>query len=279
MKPFKYLSERGLVLSLALCVLIITSGSPAQGAALDGSSGARSPQISNIPAGYSLEFVDVKFREGSVVRLRAGRWTGLSSAASAQLASVLQRYPIVDVKPLFTVPEQKLNDLRGNGMRRTGKAVPDLNLWFRFHLKSGTDADGFIRAMRGVSLVEKVEAAALPSPPPVTPNFQGNQGYLNAATDGIDALYAWTLTGGTGSSVRIADVEYSWNQTHEDLSKVHGLAFLLNGGDSSVDPFADNNHGTAVLGEIISDNNGIGVTGISYGANIALAPANTANLG
>src|SRR5207245_2354565 len=38
-------------------------------------------------------------------------------------------------------------------------------------------------------------------------------------------------------------------------------------------------HGTAVLGEIIADNDAKGVTGISWGAAIGLAPANTANLG
>ena len=54
---------------------------------------------------------------------------------------------------------------------------------------------------------------------------------------------------------------------------------LLNPGDSAVDPFNDDNHGTAVLGEIIADNDTKGVTGISWGATIGLAPANTANLG
>jgi len=50
---------------------------------------------------------------------------------------------------------------------------------------------------------------------------------------------------------------------------------LLDPGDSPDDPFDDDNHGTAVLGEIVADNDVKGVTGISWGADIRLAPVNT----
>ena len=99
------------------------------------------------------------------------------------------------------------------------------------------------------------------------------------APGGIDARFSWTIPGGNGSGVTIYDVEYSWNQGHEDLSKIHGIPLLVNPGDSAIDPFNDNNHGTAVVGELAADNDAKGVTGISWGANVRLAPANTANLG
>jgi hypothetical protein len=128
--------------------------------------------------------------------------------------------------------------------------------------------------------VEIAEPAPLPAPPPaITPDFTGNQGYLGPATDGIDAIFSATIPGGNGNGIKIYDVEYSWNQTHEDLSKANGVLLLLNAGDSSHDPFSNNNHGTAVLGELIADNNTKGVTGISSAANIGLAPAYTLNLG
>ena len=113
----------------------------------------------------------------------------------------------------------------------------------------------------------------------ITPDFTASQGYLDSASDGVDARYSWTFPGGSGSGVTVYDVEYSWNQTHEDLSQAYGVPLLLNPGDSASDPFVDNNHGTAVLGEMIADNNNKGVTGISWGAEVGLAPANTILLG
>jgi hypothetical protein len=180
---------------------------------------------------------------------------------------------------LFRLPKQRLNEIRAKGMGRSGKSLPDLNLWFQITVQEGADAATFLEDLRGLPTVEIAEPAPLPQiPPATTPDFTSNQGYLGAAPDGINALFSFTIPGGNGNGVKIYDVEYSWHQTHEDLSKAHGIPLLLNPGDSAVDPFADDNHGTAVLGEMIADNDTKGVTGISWGANIGLAPANTANL-
>lgn len=92
--------------------------------------------------------------------------------------------------------------------------------------------------------------------PPVTPDFTARQGYLSAAATGIDAGYAWTLPGGRGNGVRIIDCEWGWRFGHEDLIQNQGG--VLAGGNSSND-----NHGTAVLGEISGDRNPFGITGIA----------------
>ena len=54
------------------------------------------------------------------------------------------------------------------------------------------------------------------------------------------------------------------------------MPLLLGPGDRAVNPFNDPNHGTAVLGQLVADNDSKGVTGISWGASVGLAPANTA---
>lgn len=73
-------------------------------------------------------------------------------------------------------------------------------------------------------------------------------------------------------------VEYGWNQLHEDLEVVRDVKLLLNEGDEVNNPF-DNNHGTAVLGEMVGTPNTFGVKGISHGAKARMAPENTKNLG
>jgi Subtilase family len=94
------------------------------------------------------------------------------------------------------------------------------------------------------------------APPIVTPDFTSMQGYLNPAPTGIDAKYAWTVPGGRGNGVRIIDCEWGWRFTHEDLIQLQGG--VLAGSNASND-----NHGTAVLGEISGDRNAFGITGIA----------------
>jgi len=225
-------------------------------------------QTASIPPGYSSEIVHVRFKEGSNV-----------NPPEAALPPALLN-SVASITRLFSLPEAALGQMRTRGQRLSHKTLPDLKLWFKITLKPGTDAGAFMESLKRLDNVEIVEPTPLPSPPPATtPNFTGNQGYLNAAPGGIDALFSWTIPQGNGSGVKIYDVEYSWNQTHEDLSKANGIPLLLTSGDSTVDPFNDNNHGTAVLGELVADHDTKGVTGISWGSTISLAPANTANLG
>lgn len=235
-----------------------------------GMGGVVAAAPAGVPPGYSAEKVEVKFRSGTNLDLVE---TTLAPAPGLQNS-------VDRMHPLFDLPRDRLKELRHNGKQRSGKMPPDLNSWYTISLKPGTDALGFAEELKHMDNVESVQFAPLPAPPPaVTPDFTGNQGYLGAATDGVDAQFAWTIPGGNGAGIRIFDVEYSWHQTHEDLSKANGLALLLNPGDSASDPFSDDNHGTAVLGEIVADNDTKGVTGISWGSNLGLAPANTINLG
>lgn len=101
-----------------------------------------------------------------------------------------------------------------------------------------------------VDLLEPEEA-----PPALPSDFTARQGYLNAAPEGIDARYAWTLRGGKGSNVRIIDCEWGWRFNHIDLRRNQGG--VLSGTNSSSD-----NHGTAVLGEYSGDHNSFGISGI-----------------
>ena len=98
--------------------------------------------------------------------------------------------------------------------------------------------------------------------PATTPSFVDRQGYLNAAPEGVDARYAWTFRGGTGSNINIIDLEWGWNFNHEDLRQRQGG--VVGGTNSS-----NTDHGTAVIGEIGGDRNSFGVTGICPDATVS----------
>jgi hypothetical protein len=249
-----------IVLITALALIVIGSSM--------GGAGKVVKRLDTIPSGYSSEAIDVKFVEGTDVEKP-------ENLLPADLQAIVKK-----IRPLFGLNKEKLAGLKAKGENRSGKKLPSLGLWFRIKLKPGTDPVEFSNRLMQLDIVETVEAAPLPAPPPqATPNFTNQQGYLTPATNGIDAEYAWTVPGGDGTGIRIYDVEYSWNQNHEDLTRASGVTPLLNSGDSASDPFSDNNHGTAVLGELIATDDTKGVTGIAHGANIGLAPANTSNLG
>jgi Subtilase family len=100
------------------------------------------------------------------------------------------------------------------------------------------------------------------------------QGYLDPAPLGLDARYAWTLAGGRGENVRICDIEYNWNLTHNDLIATASNLFVYVKG---INPLPDQtlneaswNHGTAVIGELVAADDGVGITGIAHRAQLGL---------
>ncbi|HEY4058910.1 MAG TPA: S8 family peptidase [Kofleriaceae bacterium] len=102
------------------------------------------------------------------------------------------------------------------------------------------------------------DASTDDSCPIKTPAFDELQGYLGPAPAGIDAPAAWKRNL-RGDGVWFADIEGGWNANHEDI---HGERVTHVGGRNVQDP-AWRAHGTAVLGEVVGRDNGVGVTGIA----------------
>ncbi|HEY4180770.1 MAG TPA: S8 family peptidase [Kofleriaceae bacterium] len=91
-----------------------------------------------------------------------------------------------------------------------------------------------------------------------TPCFDELQGYLRPAPEGIGAAAGW-VRGLRGDGVWFADIEGGWNAQHEDIP---GERVTHVGGRNMTDP-AWRAHGTAVLGEVVGRDNGVGVMGIA----------------
>ncbi|SEL46713.1 S8 family peptidase [Haloferax larsenii] len=218
------------------------------------------------------------------VELRA-RPDGLTSAANADLS------PLSDVlddegatiEPLFGTTEERLRADVEAVASESDMDVPDLSLYYNVD----ADEDRMEAVAKRLNELDAVEAAyvkppaepaeavgeaevealndmtpAMESPPVNTPDFTPRQGYLDSAPDGIDARYAWQFPGGRGQGVDVIDLEWGWNFSHEDHQNNQGG--VVGGSNSPYD-----NHGTAVIGEIGGDQNGLGVTGIASEANVS----------
>ncbi|MDX8355789.1 S8 family peptidase [Cognatiyoonia sp. IB215182] len=243
-----------------------------------------------LPDDTPVESVTIKFREGSAVRLDGTRLTAMERTAREQQALRDGRLTEGDVssalatvnrlaagtagvaleaaRPTFTASVDELRARREAGERRSGRTLADLTLYTTLPLAEGTvygDVAGFLREINALAIVE-VAYATPPATdpqadaPPPTPDFALQQGYLDAAPVGIDARYAWTIPGGTGSGVRIIDVEQGINVSHEDLPPLFSVGGQIRPGANNRD------HGTAVMGVLVAADNGYGITGIAHGA-------------
>jgi hypothetical protein len=259
-----------------------------------------------------VERIILKFQEGSRVRLRDGKLAvmprtprdhkdlAVNGLKGAQvLTDVVTLQALVDsdshakgIGRLFSgLPEGFLARWKDSGEAASGQQLADLDLYYEIRMPPGTrfaEIESLVAALNDFRSIEVAYAESPVEPAGrladitakvLTPNFQGQQGYLNAAPQGIDALYAWTVAGGRGLNVKFVDMEYAWQTTHEDFPSP--LFSYDPPGSTSVDW---RGHGTAVVGIVAAKNNGFGVTGIASSAQIGLqsfynshAGANSAN--
>ncbi len=99
-------------------------------------------------------------------------------------------------------------------------------------------------------------------------NFEPAQGYLHSPPNGIGAAEIWSLKGAKGQGITICDIEGAWNRAHEDLPT--GIQLI---GGTMLTDLGWRNHGTAVLGEMVSQPTDTGTVGISHMAKAVVQSA------
>jgi len=140
--------------------------------------------------------------------------------------------------------------------------------------KRGQDAAKLAGQLARTSAVWRAYVAPRPVPASASGastasrNFEPAQGYLHSPPDGIGAAEVWSLSGGRGEKVTVCDIEGNWNRKHEDLPR--GIPLL---GGEPIDDLGWRNHGTAVLGEMVSQQNAFGTAGICHRAQAAVHSA------
>ncbi len=166
--------------------------------------------------------------------------------------------------------EETIDRMRTTAQDNLGREIADMNNYFVLSVPDQKKTEDWIDRLNALADVEMARPIFLPPPLPLPGDYQDLQGYLELATTGIAATWAWSLTGGTGDNVTICDVELNWNSNHNDLPD---FPWWVPPGYTWGNWGYDTNHGTAVLGEMVSLNNGWGTTGAAYGAAAAVAPS------
>ncbi|MCP4547181.1 MAG: S8 family serine peptidase [bacterium] len=194
--------------------------------------------------------------------------------------------PTARLSRRFSRPAAALTAERIAAEARYGGALPDLNSYAQM-LDVASDRGTLLAVLKAILALPEVESAWLePVAVPAalgfdaftgetptftesatrsdrdTPDFTGNQGYMNDAPEGVGAWSVTGIPGADGATVQVVDVEGAWLWSHEDLPE----PFFEAG--NNIDDQGWRNHGTAVLGEIRGSDNGLGVRGIAPACDV-----------
>ena len=158
-------------------------------------------------------------------------------------------------EPLFSTEVRR----RAAQTHQRHPELADLSLYFR--LKTD-NAEKVGTGLLADPRIETVYLAMAPTPPPFdlrppTPDFVEAQSYLGPAPDGMGILEARSWPGGFGENITIANIEYGWEQQHEDLGSARGAAIW--GWNSGYYAY----HGTSVLGILVGKQREYGIQGIA----------------
>jgi subtilisin family serine protease len=228
------------------------------------------------------DYVVVELRYESPVAFSRSKFSAPAAAApqAETLNNVLEKYDIKTMRSHFGLPSRAISgrvevaatlpsEPEPKKFARKGVDTEFIQSGFvEVVPKNSRDAAKIARELNQKKPVWQAFVAPRPVPAAVltgsrvgSRNFEPSQGYLHAAPNGIGAIQVWSLAGAKGAGITICDIEGNWNRTHEDLPS--GIPLL---GGTVIDELGWRNHGTAVLGEMISIPDITGAVGISHAA-------------
>lgn len=160
---------------------------------------------------------------------------------------------------------EQILDLEKQALKSDLPPLHSLTAYWRIDVREKMDAaETILKRLNSLFAVDKAYLEFAVSDPVVNAGddpYNGQQEYLDAAPDGIDARWAWTQPNGEGAGIGFVDLEQGWFLSHEDYAtKAPGLIY----GDNrdGVGTYKGD-HGTAVLGIVAADDNTDGIVGIA----------------
>jgi serine protease len=233
---------------------------------------------------FSKTSLHIKFEETAQIVLINDQFVSLTGQDTTNINSQINSAKTSKKTRLFSERYETINQKRAQLSSKTSSSIPDLNSYFRITLKDSQDINQFINEARNLPQISEIYAEPLPVATPRTaqqvssPDYTGLQQHFAAAPTGMGINEASSYPGALGDNVKIADLEYSWNTAHEDLNDARQSDTRIANG-TAVDPFNDNNHGTAVAGLISGDKNSFGINGIAPNSKLHLVNTNNAEQG
>ena len=226
------------------------------------------------------DYVVCELQHTSKVAYTASQFEGPTEAETeiGKLNRLLDSFGVKAVQSHFASARREIRDRAVSAPRSLRQRVSAefaQSGFVQLKPRRAGDVDALVRRLNRSDAVWTAYRAPRPVPAAIATNgqagsrnFEPSQGYLASAPNGIGAMAVWPLSGGRGQRVRVADIEGNWNLNHEDLPG--GISWL---GGTPIAGTSWVNHGTAVLGEIVSKPNALGAVGIANQARAAVHSA------
>jgi subtilisin family serine protease len=217
-------------------------------------------------------YLVVKFRDDLRARASFGAVSSHAGADMGSVESVGERHDL-SYEQLIRLPRATLDSLEQRAAARSGVAQPDLAGMMRVR---GPEQrlERAARELLALDEVEWVEFAMRDPEPPcsdigtTTPDYFSLQGY-HGPDPGLNMTHAWLL-GARGQGIQIADCEYGYIDGTEDLCDITDEPGQTIHPDTIANGW--DNHGTAVLGEMVGLDNAYGVKGLVPDASALFFP-------
>jgi len=184
------------------------------------------------------------------------------AAGLGRLEKVIDHYDLDAGRRLVSsVKPERLIEMERRAMQSPFPPLRSLlDYWVLDARDSEASLDEIIKNISAVPGVDKAYSMPEASDPAANPGddpYAAQQGYLDAAPEGMDARWAWTQPDSCGAGVGVTDMEQGWLLTHEDLQNANPTLIFNDNRSSSFD------HGCAVLGVMVADDNTVGVIGMA----------------
>lgn len=151
-----------------------------------------------------------------------------------------------------------------------------------FYFPPDADTVQIVKELRSLKLVERAVPVpkAVPASDPADEPRLGNSDQVGLILETQWYIFrtrtnlAWKL-GTTGKDVVIADIDFGFRVTHQDLRDRIKLKHNAYDGSEKVSQGDGTDHGTATLGLAGAAVNGLGIAGVAFGADLWAIQANT----
>ena len=171
---------------------------------------------------------------------------------------ILRKYDLQKAEPTFEISTEESMEAQSTARRR-GMEVPNLKNFITFHFPKNSDTKQIAQELSKLPQVSR----AVPTPKAIPPSLifdepligKSDQVVMDPGTHLENQWYifrcgvndAWSIS--TGKDVVIADIDWGYRLSHQDLSPNLDLTHAYNSYDGSTNvSFGDASHGTAVMG-------------------------------
>ena len=243
------------------------------------------------PPQWEPGIVEVEFHNGVKPEIHAatGASAEMRSPANVNLGAfnrILQQHRVEKVEPSFGTPPQEADQIQA-AARTQGVELPNLGSFVTLHFPPDADV---VAVAADLNRLPEV-ARAVPVPKAIPPQTPLNEPLLGTlATVVVDpatglerqwyafrcrANNAWARSSGAG--VVIADIDWGYRISHQDLALRLDMAHAYNSydGGTNVSHGDSISHGTAVMGIAGAADNDLGMASFAFGATLWPIQANS----